>query len=116
VTWTIQNNTLVRNESIVASKPLTIRRLYLDFPSTAGKVSTSFNNGLRIDRFDSPDGGVEVSVTNSSLPLTSKFSANGNSALGRGSRGPIPLTLEFEARDIPMKAGIPVSWTITLAR
>src|SRR5262249_40062354 len=50
VNWTIQGSTLVRSESILTSKPLTIRRLYVDFPATARTVTTSFESGHRIDR------------------------------------------------------------------
>jgi hypothetical protein len=116
VNWTIQGSTLIRTESILSSKPLTIRRFYVDFPATAGTVKTSFESGHRSDRFDSPDGGVAVSITRSSFPLTSQLTATGDSALGKGSRGPIPLIVRFEGKDIAMQPGSPLNWTISLTR
>jgi hypothetical protein len=116
VNWTVQGNTLLRTESIVASKAMTVRRLYMIFPATAAAVATSFEAGRRIDRFDSPDGALGLSVTSSTISLTSKLTATGDSALGRGSRGPIPLILQFEARDFSMKPDNPLTWTISLMR
>jgi hypothetical protein len=116
VNWTIQGNTLVRTESIVASKAMTVRRLYMIFPATAVAVATSFEGDGRIDRFDSPDGRLGLSVTSSTITFASKLTATGDSALGRGSRGPIPFILQFEARDFAMKPESPLTWTISLMR
>jgi len=114
VNWTIQGNTLTRSESVISSHPLAIRHFSVAFPTTGDRMSTTFNDGRRTDRFESPDGPVEVSVVQSSVPLATKVSAGGNSPLGKGSRGPIPLILQFDASDISLKPGVPLTWTMGL--
>jgi hypothetical protein len=114
VTWNIQGTTITRTESIVASQPKTLRHFSVMFPSYGGRVSTTFMDGRRIDRFESADGVVDVSMLGSSIPLATKLTATGNSALGKGSRGPIPLVLEFDARDVELKPGTTLTWTISM--
>jgi hypothetical protein len=114
VNWTIQGNTLTRTESIAAAQPTSIRRFSVAFPSYADRSSTALDAGRRIDRLESADGVVEVSVVNASIPLTTKIAATGNGPLGKGSRGPIPLILQFESRDVTVYPGAPLTWAITM--
>ena len=114
VNWKIQDHALVRVEKITATQPVALRRFSVDFPSTGDRVSTRTEEGRRIDRFDSPDGSVEVSVTESSVPLSVAIQATGNSALGKGTRGPIPLVLQLQAPDLRLQPGDSIQWTIRL--
>jgi hypothetical protein len=50
----------------------------------------------------------------SSVPLTVSLQATGNSAIGRGTRGAIPLVLEWQASDLVLPAGASLSWTLRL--
>ena len=56
--------------------------------------------GVRVDRFYSAKGSIEVRMIDANFPLKTAIVASGNSALGRGVHGAIPLHLVFEARDV----------------
>jgi hypothetical protein len=106
VHWTIAGGALTRSETITASKPLTIRRMSVMFPSTSDHLATRFADGRRIDRFDS----IEVEAVG---PFTASVQATGNSALGRGNQGPIPLVIEWEANQVSIVPGTPFRWSFT---
>ena len=93
VVWTIENGTLFREETLSSKQPVSIRRWWLAVPTTCDQVETGVVNGVR------------VSLTSANFPLKTSIMATGNSALGRGVRGAIPLHLVFEAKDIkaPLK-------------
>ena len=114
VAWKLDGDTLVRTETITASEPVAIRRFSVIFPSTGNKVSTRFEKQQRIDRLESPDGTLEVTISNASFPLTQTLEATGNSAIGKGTRGPIPLLLRLNAGHLSLKPGDSLSWTLRL--
>jgi hypothetical protein len=114
VTWKIDGDSLVRTEVMNAPKPVTVRRLWVALPTTAVAVSTTFENGRRIDHFHSSEGTLEVSVTQSDWPLSFTLHANGDGPLGRGSRGAVPMYLEMEAHNVTIQPGTPVSWTLVM--
>jgi len=68
-------------------------------------------------------GGTRM--TGSSAPLSiivdapwkieSVTRATGNEPSGRGARGYIPLHLAYEARDLRLTPGQPISWRLTLS-
>jgi hypothetical protein len=105
VHWSIAGGSLVREETISAPGHKLIRRIRVIFPSTSDRVSTRFENGDRTDRFDS----LEVTVLG---PLEASLRATGNGPLGRGNQGPIPLLIEWEARDLTVSPGSPFHWTL----
>lgn len=114
VTWALDGNAVVRREVITATAKATIRRFSMMFTSSGNRVSTSTRDGRRVDRFESPDGPVDVEVMDSSVALVSSLQATGNSALGRGTRGPIPLVLHWQADDLALPAGGALTWTVRL--
>ena len=115
VSWVLSGDSLVRSERIESDKPLTIRRFSVMFPSTADRVSTRFQTGQRIDRFDSQDGSIEVAAGNpTTTPFSTLLQSPGDSALGRGSRSPVRMLLEWEARDVTVQPGSPLRWTLTI--
>jgi len=114
VVWTIEGDTLVRRETVTAPTPISIRRFAVMLPSTGTDVSTRWEGDRRTDRFDSPDGALEVSVPEASFPLEASLRASGNAPLGRGARGAIPLVLNLEARALTVTPESPLSWTIRL--
>jgi len=61
--------------------------------------------GVRVDRFYSSKGSLEVRMSDAGFPLKTSIVASGDSALGRGVHGAIPLHLVFEAKDVqaPLK-------------
>lgn len=112
VTWRIEGDALVRSEKISARRATTLRSFAVLFPSTGDAVSTSFAAGRRTDRFDGREGSVAVTLEESSVPLTARLRATGDSPLGRGARGAIPLVLEYRAEGVPLKAGESLTWTL----
>jgi hypothetical protein len=105
VVWAIENGTLTREETLSSKQPVSIRRWWFVVPSTYDKVETDVIKGVRVDRFSSSKGSIEVQLSGANFPLKTSIVASGNSALGRGVHGAIPLHLVFEAKDVqaPLK-------------
>ena len=105
VVWRIENGTLTREETLSSKQPVSIRRWRIVVPSSYDQVDTDVIKGARIDRFKSTKGSLEVSMIDASFPLKTSIVASGNSPIGRGVHGAIPLHLVFEATDVhaPMK-------------
>lgn len=114
VTWKIEGDSLVRTEELTASKPITIRRMWVSLPSTGSSVDTEFKFGRRVDVFHSDEGDLEASITDSDFPFTATLHANGNSKLGMGSRGAVPLYLEWECRSVELTTTSPRHWILKL--
>ncbi|HTV75504.1 MAG TPA: hypothetical protein VMD57_00790, partial [Candidatus Baltobacteraceae bacterium] len=114
VNWKLAGDTLIRTEKITAANPIVISKFSVIFPSTADFVSTRFERGRRIDTFTGNGATLEVSVESKNVSFTENLQATGNSALGKGTRGPIPLILQIEAGNLKLKPGKPFEWTIRL--
>src|SRR5205814_1793508 len=114
VTWKIDGDTLVRSEKISASQPVAIKRFSVIFPSTGDRVATRFEDGVRIDRFDAKDNALEACVQSHGTTLEKSIEATGDSALGKGARGAIPLILRMESHDLTIAPDSPLEWSISL--
>ena len=114
VTWTLADGALLRSETIVAARPVSIRRFLVMYTGTGDRVSTVVDGSRRIDRFSVGTGSLDVEITKSTVPLTASIRATGNSSLSHGSRRPVLLIEEFEARDITVQPGTPLSWSLSL--
>jgi hypothetical protein len=114
VTWKLEGDALVRRETVTAKKALTVRRFTVLIPSTGAEVTSRVQGGRRIDRFASPDGALEVSLADVSFPFQDSTRATGNSALGRGTRGAIPLVRQLQASGIALGEGGKLEWTLRL--
>jgi hypothetical protein len=115
VTWFLQGNSLHRVESLMASKPLKVRRLWLAIPSRNSHLETSEVGGVRIDQLTSNGMTLEVEVKHSDWPVQISAYATGDDSLGRSDRGAIPLYLILESRNVSLTQGAPKSWEITLS-
>jgi hypothetical protein len=107
VTWTIRDGGLARVETLTARAPLTIRSWRLIVPSTATAIKPDGT------LFSSAGALLRVVVT-TPWNTGARISATGDGPLGRGARGYIPLHLTYDARDIHMTPGRPVTWQMTL--
>jgi hypothetical protein len=114
VRWRIEGDTLVRSETVTAARPVSLKRFSVLFPSTGGVTSTRVEDGHRIDRFAGPESTLEVTISESSVPLETTLEATGNTPLGRGARGGIPLVLRAQARSLSLKAGESLRWTLRI--
>jgi hypothetical protein len=115
VTWSIQENSLHRVESLTASKPLKIRRVWLAIPSRNSHLEISEIGGVRVDQLTSTGMTLEVQVNHSDWPVQISAHATGDDPLGRGDRGAIPLHLVLESKNISLVPGAAQRWEITLS-
>lgn len=115
VTWTVADRVLVREEILKAKNPLAIRRWRLAVPTTSAQVETQWDDNVRADRFTSNEGTLEVKMLEASFPITTKLFATGNSPLGRGVRGAIPLHTIFESNFLHLEAGKQLSFRLRLS-
>jgi hypothetical protein len=102
-------------ESLTASKPLRIRRLWLAVPSRNDHLETIERGDNRIDQFTSDSGILDVQVKQSDWPVQISVFATGDSPLGRSDRGPIPLHLILESKDVALAPGVTKKWEIILS-
>lgn len=114
VDWKIAGDSLLRAETLSVSKPTAIRRFWVIVPTTGTHDATRFEDGRRVDRFDSAEGALEVAVTRSDWPIQMELYATGDSALGKGSRGHIPFYLNLDARNATITPEKPMVWTLEL--
>jgi hypothetical protein len=113
VVWRIENRTLVREETLSSKQPVSIRRWRLAVPTTHDQVETNVVNGVRVYSFRSDKGSLDVSLVRASFPLKTSILATGDSALGRGVHGAIPLHLVFEAKDITVEGALKFKLALT---
>jgi hypothetical protein len=102
VVWRIENGMLVRDETLSSKQPVRIKQWRMVVPSTHDKVE---NQTFRSDK-----GSLEVQLSATNFNPRSFIVAAGNSALGRGVHGAIPLHLFFEATNIKT----PIKYRLTL--
>ena len=105
VVWRIEKATLTREETLSSKNRISIRRWRLAVPTSHDKVETETVKGMRLDRFNSGKGTLDVRMSNVNFPLKASITATGNSAIGRGVHGAIPLHLVFEAQDLNVDVG-----------
>jgi hypothetical protein len=115
VYWTIDRGKLVREETLSSNSALSIKRWRLAVPSTYGRVETESVGGKRVDTFSTGDNSLEVCMLESSSPLQSSVTASGNTALGKGVQGAIPLHLVFEATNLVVDKSHPMKTRLSLA-
>src|SRR5262249_9676836 len=114
VEWHIDGSVLSREETLTASETLTIRRWSFALPTTASRVASIAYEGQKWSRLESADGILEVQSPTSSWPIEESVVASGDAPIGRGARRPVPLHLNYEARNIRLEPGHPVRWRIAL--
>jgi hypothetical protein len=106
VVWRIESDSLVREETLRAARPVSIRRWKVSVPTTYSVVETKVQGNRRIDRFSDAGGALEVEMQESTFPVSAAAVASGDSPLGRGVHGAIPLHLVFEAKDLAISGNV----------
>jgi len=114
VLWRIENETLTREETLTAKQPLSIRSWRLALTTTYGNVETQLEKNVRADRFTSNEGSLAIRMFGATFPMTTRIFATGDSPLGRGVRGAIPLHLVFESRNSRIQPGKPLRCRLVL--
>jgi hypothetical protein len=111
VVWRIENGTLTRDETLSSKGGVSIRRWRLIVPSTYDQIETDAIPGMRVYKFYSAKGSLDVQVTDVNFPVRASIVASGDTALGRGVHGAIPLHLVFEATEVQAPLRIKIALT-----
>ena len=114
VAFSINGTTLVREESLTATEPVTIRRWRFAVPTTAARIGQQSNESRKWTKLESQEGVLEVEKPTADWPLTETVVATADTRLGRGPRLGIPLHLVYESRDIRLEARRPVRWRFAM--
>jgi len=115
VTWVLQGNDLNRVESLTASRPLKVHRLWLAVPSHNSHVEIVAPGTAQINRLTSSGTTLEVQVKHSGWPVQISAWAPGDDPLGKADRGAIALHLVLESKNLSLTPGAPENWEITLS-
>ena len=116
VEWTLEGDTLVRHERIGAAQAVEVKRFAVCFPTTCDRFGSAEGGGVRLD---GREASLEVGVESVGMTLKRSVTATGDSALGKGTRGAIPLILDYTAENLTVVPGQPLEWTLrvrTVAR
>ncbi|MCM3871234.1 MAG: hypothetical protein ND895_11155 [Pyrinomonadaceae bacterium] len=115
VLWSIKDTTLTRQEILTAKHTLRVRRWRLAVTTTHEILETKLIDNMRLDRLSSQKGGgLEVKMLSASFPVATIVYATGNSPLGRGVHGAIPLHLLFESDVLRVEPGKPMRFELAL--
>ena len=115
VVWRIDGGVLAREETLSSKAPVGIRRWWLAVPSSYDRVETQNAGDVRVDRFSSKSGTLEVRLSGATFPVTTSIRASGDGPLGRGVHGAVPLHLIFESHDLEVTAEKPLKFKVTLS-
>ncbi len=113
VRWQIEGNRLMRTETLTADRDLTIKNWRVSVPTTADKSRVETNGNTRTDIFEGREGTLKVSAK-ADWQYKTTLLTTGDSRLGKGVLGAIPLHLIFEAADLQLKKGQKTVWEIGL--
>lgn len=113
VEFKIENNKLIRRETLTAEKDITIKNWRVAVPSTGEKTWFEIKSNQRTDYFSGREGTLGVTVK-SDWKTNQSILATGDSRFGKGVLGAIPLHLIFESNNISIKKGKKMIWEITL--
>ena len=100
VVWRIENGTLTREETLSSKQPVNIRRWWLAVPTTHDKVETEMVKGGEWIASTRRRERSRCACRTRTFQLGRRSWRPGNSALGRGVHGAIPLHLVLEAENI----------------
>lgn len=113
VVWRIDGTTLKREESLLSSENVYLRRWWFAVPTTASSQKVKAIGRENRARLESKDTALEIRVS-ADWPLKVSLLTTGGGPLGRGEQGHIPQHLVYEAEGFRMTANRPARWTITL--
>jgi hypothetical protein len=114
VSFRIEGTTLLREEILTASEPLTIRRWRVIVPTTAARLGEASGEARTWLRMESSDGILEMQSATADWPLQQSLLATGDGPNGRGARGAVPLHLIYESHDLRLAAQRPLRWRLAL--
>ena len=114
VVWRIQGNTLTREETLSSRQPVNIHFWVLAVPTTHNETDLQMLKEVGVLRFTSLKGALDLRMSAANFQFTQSVISTGDSALGRGVHGPIPLHLVFKAADLELKPAKPLKYKLEL--
>src|SRR4030095_8368632 len=114
VIWRLKKNTLTREETLTATRPVNIQRWSLAVPTTYSITGMKANKQSRIDLFASTESRLEVEMEEINVPVTQRTESTENTPRGLGIHGAIPLHLVFESKNIVAVPSQPLRSKLTL--
>ncbi|MEW6129926.1 MAG: hypothetical protein AB1757_23025 [Acidobacteriota bacterium] len=114
VSFRLEGATLQREETLTASEPLSIRRWWMAIPTTARRYLQASGDAQKWTRLESADGILEVLAPVADWTISESLIANGDSPLGRGARGAVPMYLLYESHNLQLESRRPLRWRIAL--
>jgi hypothetical protein len=113
VEYSIKNGQLIRRETVTAAREVEIKLWRVAFTSTASSAETSTKVGRQVFQLSGREGRTTVGLV---LPeaATVKFVATGDSRLGKGVLGAIPIHLVAETKNLKLASGQSMSWEIVI--
>jgi hypothetical protein len=113
VTWRLVGNSLIRDETLMATKEVELSRWWVAIPTIASTAEVEFRSGRRWDRMKFGESKLSIAVA-ADWPLVISLKANGDDALGRGARGPVPLHLIYESSALRLTPSKRAHWRLIL--
>jgi hypothetical protein len=113
VEFVVDGNKLIRRETITASREVEIKTWKFAYPTTASSSRASLENGRATFILNGREGRSTVSLKTPEGAQI-RVVATGDSKLGKGVLGGIPLHLVAEAEEIKLAAGQKLSWEISV--
>jgi hypothetical protein len=114
VRFRIESGRLVREEMLTAQTPIRLARWWVAVPVRypAYRMVASGKDVTHV--FSGHESELAITISGSSVPLRAWVSAAGDSLLGHGDRGGLPLHLLIESRNVEVTPARPFRWTLTL--
>jgi hypothetical protein len=114
VVFDLDGHRLRRRETLIATRPVTLRAFRCALPTTARAVSFTGGPDGRTWSFDSAEGVLDVGVE-TAWPILAEIVSPLDGPEGRGPRLSIPLHLHIESRStIMLTSERPRSWSLWL--
>ena len=113
VIWHLDGSSLTRDETLKSTDGLILRRWWVAIPTTAGLNEMSVANGQRWDSLRVGESTLAVAAK-ADWPLEISLLATEDTSLGRGARGPVPLHLIYESRDLRLMPNRNAHWRLIM--
>ena len=112
VVWRIEDGALTREETLSSKQSVSIRRWRMAIPSTYNNFDMEMLKRGAV-RFKSAKGTLDVTF-GADFPVEATVVAAGDTVIGRGVHGAIPLHLVYEAQNVELKSGSPLKSKLIL--
>ncbi len=113
VRFWLENNMLIREETLTADKDIIVKNWRFAVPSTAGAARWEMVKKQRADLLSGREGTLAVRVKSDWVNKI-ELLATGDSRLGKGTLGAIPLHLVFKAENLQFRANQPRKFKVEL--